>query len=65
MINMLDKIKESFKKSITVEDNEVYISNIFKYEVFNILLENDKDFVKKCLKDHNWDDFKERWKKYE
>ena len=54
MINnevIISVIKSLLKGNIKCEDNNIYISNKFKYDVFNLLVEHDQEFKKELFKE--------------
>ena len=47
---LLLAIENIIKENIKCEDNELYLSNKLKYQLFNLIYEIDKGFIEKLFK---------------
>jgi len=48
---LIKKLEEALKENVVCEDNEVHLKCKLKYDVYNIMVENNPLFIKQLHKD--------------
>lgn len=59
MINsdsLISAIKTLLADNITCEDNKIFISNKFKYDVYNLLVDTDEEFKNQLYKELEYEE---------